>query len=119
MLIKLEHLMQSRLRAINTGLSIIPLVVAIFYLMAAFEVDPGDLGDSFGDVYDTYVTAQSVDAPSHQLVVGTPILPVPPLFVTLVHQAMPIWAVTIQIVEPWLPPPLTTQIYLLWQVLRL
>jgi hypothetical protein len=30
-------------------------LLGLFYALAALEVDPGELGDTFGDTYDTYL----------------------------------------------------------------
>ncbi|WP_138502456.1 hypothetical protein [Spirosoma lacussanchae] len=35
------------------------LLIGFFYAMAVLEVDPGDLGDDFGDVYDTHLSVTS------------------------------------------------------------
>ncbi|UHG94413.1 hypothetical protein [Spirosoma oryzicola] len=44
---------------------ILLLLVGLFYCMAALEVDPGDVGDSFGDVFDTYLHSQSAKPSDH------------------------------------------------------
>jgi len=38
------------------------LLIGLFYAMAVLEVDPGDLGDDFGDVYDTHLSVTSEKA---------------------------------------------------------
>ncbi|WP_139361640.1 hypothetical protein [Spirosoma sp. 209] len=35
------------------------LLIGLFYAMAVLEVDPGDLGDDFGDTYDTHLSVTS------------------------------------------------------------
>jgi hypothetical protein len=34
-------------------------VLVLFYAMAALEIDPGEVGDDFGDVYDTHLPAHA------------------------------------------------------------
>ncbi|GAB3939767.1 hypothetical protein GCM10028805_00670 [Spirosoma harenae] len=44
------------------------LIVAIFYTCAALEIDLGETGDTFGDVYDTYVLSTSLQSPKPAVV---------------------------------------------------
>jgi hypothetical protein len=101
----------------GAGLSVLSLAVALFYLMAALEIDPGNLGDDFGDVYDTYLAAHSVETPAHQPVAVIPVLAVAKLLVVLGYTGTIGQTTPSRIVEIWPPPSLL--LYLFWRVLRL
>ena len=58
-----ERFYKTHLPSVRWSFVGLPLLVVVFYLMAAFEIDPGQLGDGFGDVYDTYLPAQSTTTP--------------------------------------------------------
>jgi hypothetical protein len=51
------------------------LFVGLLYSCAVLEVDLGEAGDSFGDVYDTYVTCKRVESPKPAEAVYREILP--------------------------------------------
>lgn len=52
-------------------------LVGLFYTCAVVEVDLGEIGDCFGDVYDTYVLATPTQSPKPALVVCREIFPAP------------------------------------------
>lgn len=39
------------------------VLVSLFYTCAVLELDLGEIGDSFGDVFDTYVLSKPVQSP--------------------------------------------------------
>ena len=55
------------------------LLVGIFYTCAVLEVDLGETGDSFGDVFDSYVPSTPIQAPKTTAVVYRDKLPVAPI----------------------------------------
>ncbi|WP_420148114.1 hypothetical protein [Spirosoma sp.] len=55
------------------------LLVSLFYLFAVLEVDLGETGDSFGDVYDTYILSEPTQSPKSTVVIYRDILPASPV----------------------------------------
>jgi hypothetical protein len=51
----------SRLR--QPGLQLLVMIIGVFYTLAVLEVDPGETGDRFGDVFDTYVHSKPLGTP--------------------------------------------------------
>jgi len=43
------------------ALSLLSLMMVLVYTLAVLEVDPGNVGDALGDVYDTHLPGQRVD----------------------------------------------------------
>ena len=58
--VRLWNTIRLTCRPVRLSISIVSLVIALFYCMAALEMDPGNVGDDFGDVYDTHLPAQPV-----------------------------------------------------------
>ncbi|QIP16840.1 hypothetical protein G8759_31465 [Spirosoma aureum] len=52
----------SRLRQL--GLQLLVMFIGVFYSLAVLEVDPGETGDGFGDVFDTYVHSKPLGNPN-------------------------------------------------------
>lgn len=51
------------------------VLVSLFYTCAVLELDLGETGDSFGDVFDTYVLSKTVQSPKPTENLSRTILP--------------------------------------------
>jgi hypothetical protein len=79
----------SRLR--QPGLQLLVMIIGVFFMVAVLEVDPGETGDSFGDVFDTYVHSKSLGTPN-------------PVTVIQARKGKPMAAVA-KPVKPWIASP--------------
>ena len=86
--------------------------------MAAFVIDLGNIGDDFGDVYDTYVPAQPVTPLDQFQAEGVPIQATTRRPGYHPHNSLPAWVRLAWVIESW-PLSLKILIYLLCRVLRL
>ncbi|QHV96595.1 hypothetical protein [Spirosoma endbachense] len=86
------------------GLRLLVVTIGIFYTLAVLEVDPGETGDSFGDVFDTYVHSKPLGTSNTVTViqerkgesVATAVRPVKPLIASpagwLIFPSLPLLA---------------------------
>lgn len=86
--------------------------------MSALEIDPGGIGDDFGDVYDIHLPAQRVETLGLSHAAVKPILAPPTLLVYRSCSTFRAWLIPAKVVYIW-PPPCTIILYLFCRVLRL